>query len=77
MHEVWVVDVSEQSLAWHIASRCDNVQCVAIARDPGSSAVFMRSTRPDSPDHLLTFSAESFTSFLEGAKAGEFDQPIA
>ena len=58
------------SLDWRKASFCQTGECVEIAAHDG--AVIMRnSSQPDGG--YLYFTPEDFGSFLERAKAGEFN----
>ena len=58
---------------WRRASKCDNSggNCVEVATNlPG--AVFLRDSKnPDGP--VLAFDRGEFDTFLNGARAGEFD----
>lgn len=58
------------SLDWQKASLCQNGECVEIAAYNGT-VMMRKSTEPDSA--CLYFTPEEFSSFLKGAKAGEFN----
>lgn len=60
---------SVQGATWQKSSRCDSVTCVEVAVLPG--AVGLRDSTI--PQQHITLSPESFRSFIEGVKAGEFD----
>ena len=58
------------SLDWQKASFCQNGECVEIAAHNGM-VMMRKSNEPNSA--RLYFTPEEFSSFLRGAKAGEFD----
>jgi hypothetical protein len=55
--------------AWRKSTRCNESACVEVAL--GESAMMRDSKLTDSP--VLTFDRESWTAFVAGARAGEFD----
>jgi uncharacterized protein DUF397 len=63
-------DVVALSPAWRKSSRCESNQCVEFA-DLGGTAAMRNTTRPDV---VLTFPGNSWTSFIAGVRAGEFDR---
>jgi Domain of unknown function (DUF397) len=58
-------------LDWRGASFCQGGECVWIGAENG--AVIMRSSQPDSA--WIYFTPDEFSSFLNEAKAGEYDRP--
>jgi hypothetical protein len=57
---------TESALAWQKSTRCDNNQCVEIARIT-AGVVIRDSTRPDGG--LLRFSRRDWESFVAGLSA--------
>jgi hypothetical protein len=57
---------------WQTSSRCnaDRPQCVQVARHPEGVQV-RDNKRTDSP--VLWFSREEWQAFIDGVKAGEFE----
>jgi hypothetical protein len=59
--------------AWRKSSKCANTECVEIARE--QDMILLRDSKsPETP--ALRYTPEEFRAFLEGAKAGEFDDLI-
>ena len=59
--------------AWRKASKCAATECVEIARE--QDMILLRDSKsPETPPFRYT--TEEFRAFLEGAKAGEFDDLI-
>jgi Domain of unknown function (DUF397) len=59
--------------AWRKASTCANSECVEIARE--RDMILLRDTKsPQTPPFRYT--TEEFRAFIDGAKAGEFDDLI-
>ncbi|GAB1689527.1 DUF397 domain-containing protein [Krasilnikovia sp. M28-CT-15] len=57
-------------LAWRISSRSLGGNCVEVA--PAGSLIAVRhSRRPDA--EMILYTRAEFAAFVEGAKAGEFD----
>lgn len=63
--------IDTDGLQWRkAAASTGNGACVQLA--PGSEAVYLRDSKdPHGP--VLTFTRAEIAAFLEGAKAGEFD----
>jgi hypothetical protein len=60
--------------AWRKSSKCAATECVEIARDD-QDMILLRDSK--SPEMLvLRYTREEFRAFLDGAKAGEFDDLI-
>lgn len=58
-----------QSEQWTRASRCDSGHCVEVMKDPYWVSVRSSfNTRTD-----IKFTPEEWITFIEAAKAGEFD----
>ncbi len=57
---------------WKKSSRCDNSgpNCVEVASIAGDMVQVRNNQRPEV---VASFSREEWTTFLAGAKAGEFD----
>jgi hypothetical protein len=59
--------------AWRKSSKCANTECVEIARE--QDMILLRDSKaPEAPPFRYT--RDEFRAFLEGAKAGEFDDLI-
>jgi len=59
--------------AWRKSSKCANSECVEIARE--QDMILVRDSK--SPETTaLRYTKEEFAAFLDGAKAGEFDDLI-
>jgi Domain of unknown function (DUF397) len=59
--------------AWRRSSKCAATECVEIAREQGM--ILLRDSKsPDMP--AFRYTTEEFRAFLDGAKAGEFDDLI-
>jgi predicted secreted Zn-dependent protease len=63
-------DHSQKVLTWRKASRCMAGECVEVAKLDGM-IVFRNSKRPNG--RLLAYTADEWQAFVEGIKAGEFD----
>jgi len=59
--------------AWRKSSKCANTECVEIARDV-QGMILLRDSK--SPALVLSYTRDEFRAFLDGAKAGEFDDLI-
>jgi hypothetical protein len=60
--------------AWRKSSKCANTECIEIARD-GQDMILLRDSKtPATP--AFRYTREEFRAFIEGAKAGEFDDLI-
>jgi len=55
---------------WRRASRCESTACVEVAL--GEERVHVRNS-DGSADHALSFTVVEWQTFIEAAKAGEFD----
>jgi hypothetical protein len=53
------------------SSFCHNGSCVEVALGDDGSALLRDGTDPTGP--ALAFTADEWTAFIQGAKAGEFD----
>ena len=63
---------SDTPLTWRKSSACPNAAtCVEVAGLPGGGIALRDGKNPDDP--FLTFTAEEWTTFLGGARAGDFD----
>jgi len=60
--------------AWRKSSKCANTECVEIARDVQGMILLRDSKSPQTPPFRYT--TDEFRAFLDGAKAGEFDDLI-
>lgn len=60
--------------AWRKSSRCATSECVEIARDEQDMILLRDSKSPETP--ALRYTTDEFRAFLDGAKAGEFDDLI-
>ena len=60
--------------AWRKSSKCANSECLEIARDERDMILLRDSKSPQTPP--LRYTTEEFRAFVEGAKAGEFDDLI-
>ena len=59
--------------AWRKSSRCANTECIEIASE--QDMILLRDSKsPETP--AFRFTREEFRSFVEGAKAAEFDDLI-
>ncbi len=57
--------------AWRIASFCTSATCVQVAQ-AAADVVAVRDSK-DTRGAVLTFSRAEFSAFVQGVKAGEFD----
>ena len=64
-----ISSVSDQ-LPWRRSTRCSANSCVEVASLPGGEMAVRDGKSATSP--VLIFSAEEWTSFVSGVKAGEF-----
>lgn len=63
------------SLKFVVSSYCHSGGCVGVAALPNGGGVAVRNTsEADGP--VLTFTADEWKAFLEGAAAGEFDPAV-
>jgi hypothetical protein len=62
---------ADQDLQWRVSSFSDGMQCVELAQLPDGGTTVRDSKDPDGP--VLNFSRGEMLAFLQGAKAGEFD----
>jgi len=58
---------------WRRAGRCSETSCVEVAFGAEGTVGVRDSKRPEVA--VLVFSAEEWSSFLGGVRAGEFDAP--
>lgn len=58
-------------VSFHKASGCDTGACVEVSLINGKDVVLVRSTT--APENVVTFTADEWSAFIDGAKAGEFD----
>lgn len=56
---------------FHVSSFCSMGSCVEVGRTP-DGAVLVRDAK-DRAQQALAFTAEEWTAFVAGVKAGEFD----
>lgn len=64
-------DLATAQLRWQRSSFCSANSCVEVASLPDGGTAVRDSKAPDiSP--VLVFTAEEWTSFLSGVKAGQF-----
>jgi hypothetical protein len=59
--------------AWRKSSKCANSECVEIARE--QDMILVRDSKSPQAS-VLRYTREEFAAFLDGAKAGEFDDLI-
>jgi len=57
--------------AWRKSSKCANSECIEIARVERGMILLRDSKSPQTPPFRYT--TEEFRAFIDGAKAGEFD----
>ncbi len=57
-----------ESLTWHQSTACTSGSCVQVAHADGS--VFIRMSHD--PTHVLEFTPDEWTAFVQGVNAGEF-----
>ena len=57
--------------AWRKSSKCANSECIEIAREERGMILLRDSKSPQTPPFRYT--TEEFRAFIDGAKAGEFD----
>jgi Domain of unknown function (DUF397) len=63
---------AERGWKWRKSTRCDSGACLEVAvRD--DRVLIRESDRPDGP--WLEVSRASWTAFVRGVRAGEFDRP--
>lgn len=55
---------------WRKSTKSASGNCVEVARQNGQ--IFLRES--DDPNHFIVTSPAKFAAFLQGAKAGEFDE---
>ena len=60
--------------AWRKSSKCAATECVEVARDARDMILLRDSKSPETP--AFRYTREEFRAFVEGAKAGEFDDLI-
>lgn len=61
------------SSVWRKSSKCANTECVEIARE--QDMILLRDSKsPETP--AFRYTREEFRAFLDGAKAGEFDDLV-
>jgi hypothetical protein len=60
--------------AWRRSSKCAGSECVVVARDEQDMILLRDSKSPEMP--AFRFTTEEFRAFVDGAKAGEFDDLI-
>jgi len=59
--------------AWRKSSKCAVTECVEIAREQGM--ILLRDSKsPETP--RFRYTTEEFRAFIDGAKAGEFDDLV-
>jgi hypothetical protein len=59
--------------AWRKSSKCANTECVEVASE--QDMILLRDSKsPGTP--AFRYTREEFRAFVEGAKAGEFDDLI-
>ena len=63
----------EGSSVWRRSSKCANSECVEVARE--RDMILLRDSKsPDTP--AFRYTRDEFRAFLEGAKAGDFDDLV-
>jgi hypothetical protein len=61
------------SPSWRKSSKCATSECVEVTRE--RDMILLRDSKsPETP--AFRYTTEEFRAFLEGAKAGEFDDLI-
>ena len=79
-HRGWITNTVKElvPVEWRRSSRCKTpdrpVECVEIARLPDGGVLIRNSRRVD--DLPVMFTPGEMSSFLQGVKAGEFDDLI-
>jgi Domain of unknown function (DUF397) len=64
---------AESSSIWRKSSKCANSECVELTRE--QDMILLRDSKsPETP--ALRYTREEFRAFLDGAKAGEFDDLV-
>jgi Domain of unknown function (DUF397) len=64
---------AEDSSTWRKSSKCANSECIEIARE--QDMILLRDSK--SPEtSAFRYTTEEFRAFLDGAKAGEFDDLV-
>jgi hypothetical protein len=64
---------AEGPAAWRKSSKCANTECVEIARE--RDMILLRDSKsPETP--AFRYTMEEFRAFIDGAKAGEFDDLV-
>lgn len=63
--------MTTENPAWAKSSFCGSGACVEVAQAADGHRLVRDSKNPDVPP--LRFTGEEWASFLDGAKAGEFD----
>jgi len=59
--------------AWRRSSKCATSECVEITRE--RDMILLRDSKsPETP--AFSYTTEEFRAFLDGAKAGEFDDLV-
>ncbi len=66
------MDFPLETVAWRRSSRCDGGTCVEVA-DLDTEIGVRDAKRTDGP--VLRFSRSSWTAFVAGVQAGDFDSP--
>jgi Domain of unknown function (DUF397) len=65
---------AQRPSAWRKSSKCAGSECVEVARDEQDMILLRDSKSPEMP--AFRYTTEEFRAFLDGAKAGEFDDLI-
>jgi Domain of unknown function (DUF397) len=65
---------AQAAAAWRRSSKCATSECVEIARDEQDMILLRDSKSPQAPPFRYT--TAEFRAFLDGAKAGEFDDLV-
>lgn len=72
MHDHLHVHLNEQPLIWRKASASNPTgNCVELAKLPGGEVAMRNSRFPNGP--VIVYTPAEIAAFLEGARAGEFD----
>lgn len=58
---------------WRKSRRCESSMCVEVAVHAETGTVFLRDSKLGERSAVLTFSAEEWTAFCDGVRAGDFD----
>lgn len=65
-------ETSASITGWRKSSRCESSMCVEVATHAETGTVFLRDGKLGERSAVLTFSAEEWTAFCGGVRAGEF-----